>query len=121
MSEQDISGPPRHKDRRPDLSWAQTASDLVNREFVRDGPNQVQMTDIGEHPTREGKPYVCAVLDAWSCKVVGRSIDRRATAAMVNSSLAMAIESLRLAPAAVVYSDHGTQHTSWAFSQRLWK
>lgn len=121
MGEQGISGLPRRKGRRRDLLRAQTASDLVNREFGRDGPNQLWMTDITEHPTREGKLYVRAVLDARSRKVVGWSIDRRATAAMVNSALAMAIESRKPDPGAVVHSDHGSQYTSWAFSQRLRK
>ena len=83
---------PAARGRRRDLSRAHTAADLVNREFDRDGPNQLWMTDITEHPTREGKLYVCAVLDAWSRKVVGWSIDRKQTAAMVNSALAMAID-----------------------------
>ena len=119
MREQGICGLPRHKSRRRDLSRVQTTADLVNREFVRDGPNQLWMTDITEHPTREGKLYCCAVLDAWSRKVVGWSIDRRPTAAMVNSALAMAIASRRPRPGAVVHSDHGPQYTSWAFSQRV--
>ena len=29
--------------------------DLVRREFRRDAPNQLWMTDITEHPTREGE------------------------------------------------------------------
>ena len=32
-----------------------TSLDLVRREFRRDGPNQLWMTDITEHPTREGE------------------------------------------------------------------
>ena len=71
MREQNICGLPRHKSRRRDLSRVQTTADLVNREFVRDGPNQLQMTDITEHPTREEKLYCCAVLDARSRKVTG--------------------------------------------------
>ena len=118
IREQQISGLPRGRGRRPDLSRAQTTSSLVNREFGRDGPNQLQLTDIAEHPTREGKRYVRAVLDARSRKVVGWSIDRRATAAMVHSTLAMAIKSRRPPPGAVV---HSGQYTSQAFSQRLRK
>ncbi len=68
-----------------------------------------------------GRLYVCAALDAWFRKVVGWPIGRRATAAMVNSALAMAIESRRPAPGAVAHSDHRAQYTSWAFSQRLRK
>jgi transposase InsO family protein len=43
-----------------------TSLDLVRRVFRRDGPNQLWMTDITEHPTREGKVYYCVVLDAFS-------------------------------------------------------
>lgn len=106
MREQHICGLPRRKSRKSGRSPDGPAADLVNREFDRDGPNQLWMTDITEHPTREGKLYVCAVLDAWSRKVVGWSIDRRQTAAMVNSALAMAIDSRRPRPGAVVHSDH---------------
>ncbi|WP_420436035.1 DDE-type integrase/transposase/recombinase [Candidatus Poriferisocius sp.] len=109
MREQQICGLPRRKGRKSGRSPAETTADLVNRQFDRDGPNQLWMTDITEHPTREGKLYLCAVLDAWSRKVVGWSIDRRATSAMVTSALAMAIANRRPAPGAVVHSDHGTQ------------
>ena len=107
MREHHISGLPRPKARRRDLTRAPTTADLVNREFSRDGPNLLWMTDITEHPTREGKLYCCAVLDAWSRKVVGWSLDRRHTAAMVNSALAMALHSRGPRPGAVVHSDHG--------------
>ena len=119
MREQQICGLPRRKGRKSGRSPAETTADLVNREFDRDGPNQLWMTDITEHPTREGKLYLCAVLDAWSRKVVGWSIDRRATAAMVTSALSMAVESRRPAPGAVVHSDHGTQAGFNRSSQHL--
>jgi transposase InsO family protein len=44
------------------------AGDLVNRKFHRPHPNELWVTDITEHPTREGKVYCCAVLDAFSGK-----------------------------------------------------
>ena len=80
----------------------------MNREFDRDGPNQLWMTDITEHPTREGKLYCCAVLDAWSRRVVGWSIDRRPTAAMVNAALGMAVEQRRPPKGTLIHSDHGS-------------
>jgi len=53
-----------------------TSLDLVRRAFARTGPDQLWMTDITEHPTREGKLFCCVVLDAFSRMVVGWSIDR---------------------------------------------
>ena len=44
-------------------------------QFRRDAPDELWMTDITEHPTREGKVYCCVVLDAFSRLVVGWSID----------------------------------------------
>ena len=50
---------------------------VVRHEFVADGPNKVWLWDISEHPTREGKLYICAIKDVWSNKIVGYSIDSR--------------------------------------------
>jgi transposase InsO family protein len=54
-----IGGRPRWKYTKPDT----ISSDLVKREFSRQGPNQLWVTDITEHHTREGKVYCAAVLD----------------------------------------------------------
>jgi transposase InsO family protein len=43
-----------------------TSLDLVCRDFRRDAPNKLWMTDMTEHPTREGKVSCCVVLDAFS-------------------------------------------------------
>jgi putative transposase len=51
-----------------------TDEDLVDRMFRRERPNQLWLTDITEHPTREGKLYCAVVLDAFSRRVVGWSI-----------------------------------------------
>ena len=94
-----------------------TASDLVNRDFARAEPNRLWVTDITEHPTREGKVYCAVVLDAFSRRVVGWSIDSTQTAGLVVNALGMAIEN-REAEGVVIHSDHGTQFTSWAFTRR---
>ena len=119
MAEQGISGLPARRKAKPRPAPEATTEDLVQRQFGRQGPNQLWMTDITEHPTREGKLYCCVVLDAWSRRVVGWSLDRRPTAAMVNSALGMAIEGRRPAVGTLVHSDHGSQYTSWTFSQRV--
>ena len=52
-----------------------TAEDLVDRKFARSAPDQLWVTDITEHPTREGKVYCAVVVDTFSRRVVGWSID----------------------------------------------
>ena len=85
-----------------------TAEDLVNRDFARTEPNRLWLTDITEHRTREGKVYCAVVLDAFSRRVVGWSIDSSQTANLVVNALGMAIEN-RQAKGVVIHSDHGTQ------------
>jgi putative transposase len=119
MREQGISGLPKRRKGRRNMIDRATSTDLVNRAFNRDGPNLLWMTDITEHLTREGRVFCCVVLDAWSRKVVGWSIDQRPTTVMVNSALGMAVAARRPAPGTTLHSDHGPQYTAWAFSQKI--
>ena len=96
-----------------------TADDLVNRRFHRDRPNQLWCTDITEHPTREGKVYCCCVLDTYSRRIIGWSIDSVQNSNLVVNALDMAIKNRRPAPGGVVHADHGAQFTSWAFTDRI--
>jgi transposase InsO family protein len=59
--------------------------DLVDRKFSRSGPNQLWVTDITEHPTREGKVHCAVVLDAFSRRIVHWSIDAAPTVALVTN------------------------------------
>lgn len=111
---QGLSGRPRYR-RVPN---APSAGDHVNRQFHRDGPNQLWVTDITEHRTREGKVYCAVVLDAFSRRVVGWAIDSGATAALTTNALTMAIEQRSPPDGAIIHSDQGTQFTSWAFTER---
>ncbi len=109
-----LSGRPRWKRPCPDL----VSKDLVERDFARLGPNQLWVTDITEHPTREGKVYCAVVLDVYSRRVVGWSIDASPTATLVTNALGMAIESRTPPPGTVIHSDRGVQFGSWAFTDR---
>ena len=53
------------------------------------------MTDITEHPSREGKVYGSVVPEVYSRRVVGWSIDSAPTAALVTNALGIAINARR--------------------------
>ncbi len=94
--------------------------DLVQRRFVADAPNRLWLTDITEHPTREGKVYLAAVLDVYARRIVGWSIADHLRAELVVDALEMARWRRRPAPGqTVLHSDRGSQYTSWAFGHRL--
>ncbi len=72
---QGISGRPKFRR----VAGVATAEDRVARQFHRDQADELWVTDVTEHPTREGKVYCAVVLDAWSRRVIGWSIDGRPT------------------------------------------
>ena len=96
-----------------------TADDLVHRKFHRLSPNELWITDITEHPTREGKIYCCAVMDTFSRKIVGWSIDNAQDSTLVVNALDMAIKNRQPAAGGIVHADHGVQFTSWAFTNKI--
>lgn len=96
-----------------------TSDDLVHRNFHRLSPNELWVTDITEHPTREGKVYCCAVMDTFSRKVVGWSIDSAQDTSLVINALDMALRNRRPSPGGIVHADHGVQSTSWAFTNKI--
>lgn len=72
--------------------------DLVTRQFRSARPNLLWLTDIPEHPTAEGKLYLCAVKDACSNRIVGYSIADRMTSQLAVDALHNAV-ALRRRPA----------------------
>ncbi len=92
--------------------------DLVDREFHAPEPNTVWLTDITEHPTGEGKLYLCAIKDLFSNRIVGYSMDARMTAALAVSALRNAI-ALRSPDRTIVHSDRGSQFRSHAFVRTI--
>lgn len=93
--------------------------DLVRRRFTAEGPDRLWMTDITEHPTREGKIYCCAVIDAFSRMVVGWSINSRQTGLLVANALGMALNRRAPREGGIIHSDQGVQFASWVFSQKV--
>jgi hypothetical protein len=64
--------------------------DLVQRRFVADRPDRLWLTDITEHPTREGKVYLAAVLDVYARRIVGWSMADHLRSELVVDALEMA-------------------------------
>ena len=59
------------------------------------------------------------MLDAYSRKIIGWSIDSTQDTRLVINALDMAIRNRDPAPGAIVHADHGAQFTSWAFGDRI--
>lgn len=84
--------------------------DLVRRDFTAAAPNELWLTDITEHWTREGKLYLCAIKDVFSNRIVGWSIDSRMKARLVVAAIEMAVARRDGDVAGcILHSDRGSQ------------
>ena len=92
--------------------------DLVDRDFTAPAATVTWLTDITEHPTSEGKLYLCAIKDVWSTRIVGYSIGPRMTADLAVSALSNAV-ALRDPAGTTVHSDRKSQFRSTAFVTAL--
>jgi len=96
---------------------AESAPDLVERDFTANGPDQLWVADITYVPTWEGFLYLSVVLDAWSRRIVGWAMAGHLRTELVLAALDMALR--RRCPEQVIHhSDHGCQYTSVAFGKR---
>jgi putative transposase len=93
------------------------ASDLVDRNFFAEKPNQLWVADITYIPTWAGFLYLAVVLDAFSRRIVGWAMRVDLKTDLVLDALNMALGQRR--PASVVHhSDQGSQYTSLTFGAR---
>jgi len=119
MKELGIKGIPNRRPPKGSRMAQVTSLDLVKRNFRRAAPNQLWLTDITEHPTREGKVYCCAVLDAFSRRIVGWSINSTQTSQLVMNALGMATAERHPDGDLVLHSDRGAQLEFKGSSQHL--
>jgi putative transposase len=96
------------------------APNLVNRDFTPDGPNRIWATDITYIPTKKGWFYLAVVLDLFSRKVVGWSMQPYLDRRLVLAALFMAIDARRPAPGTLLHhSDRGVQYACDDYRQAL--
>ncbi|MCW2787651.1 MAG: Integrase core domain [Marmoricola sp.] len=109
-------GKKRGKNGKP---GAPAHDDLVRRDFSATMPNQVWLVDITEHPTGEGKLYMCAIKDLCSNRIVGYSIADRMEARLAVTALQNAVARRGQVAGCIVHSDRGSQFRSRKFIRAL--
>ena len=98
------------------------APNSLDRRFRTDGPNRGWVVDLTYIRTDEGFLYLAGVMDLFSRRIVGWSMDNTMTTDLVERALGMAI-SQRLprdnAQSLVHHSDRGVQYTSSRYRRLL--
>jgi putative transposase len=83
------------------------------------GINQLWVTDITYIRLRTEFVYLAVVMDRFSRKVIGRSLDRSLAARLAVAALEQAITQRQPPPGVVVHNDQGVQFASAEFQQVL--
>lgn len=88
----------------------------LDRQFDVEAPDRVWVTDITYIRTLEGFAYLAVVIDLYSRRVVGWSMQSRQTTDMVLQALLMAVWRRKPKSKVLIHSDQGSQFTSkdWA-------
>jgi putative transposase len=95
----------------------QPAPDLVGRDFTAEQPDQLWVADITYIPTWEGFLFLAVVLDVFSRRIVGWSMEPHLRTELVVAALTMALHQRK--PENVIHhSDQGCQYTSIGFGHR---
>lgn len=95
------------------------APNVLDRQFTATAPNQQWVADFTSVRTSEGWLFVAVVIDLFSRRVVGWSMQATMTAQLVTDALVMAVWRRGPSPALVHHSDRGVQYTSEAFQRLL--
>ena len=105
--------------RRPGSSGGKPsimAANTLDRQFDVAAPDHAWVTDITYIRTMEGFAYLAVVLDLYSRRVVGWSMQSRQTSDVVLQALHMAVWRRKPKHRVLIHSDQGSQFTSmdWA-------
>jgi putative transposase len=95
------------------------APNTLDRDFTATAPNQKWVGDITYLWTMEGWLYLAVVIDLFSRKVVGWSLQERMTSELVCSAMRMAVKTRGCLATTLCHFDRGSQYASDVFQALL--
>lgn len=93
----------------------------LNRDFYSSQIDKVYVGDITYIPTNEGWLYLAVVIDIYSRKVVGWSMNYTLHTSIVNNALEMAIKRRNPPKGLIYHTDRGSQYASYEHKNLLEK
>jgi putative transposase len=121
MREAGLSGCPKRRFRIKSSKVADplVSSNLLNQNFHAENANQRWSSDITYIHTTQGWLFLAVVMDLYSRRIVGWSMNRRMSRHLVIDALRMAIGRRQPAEGLIHHSDRGAQYTSDDFLAEL--
>lgn len=109
----------RHPQTTKQCPGARIAPNLLNQDFTATAPNQKWVGDITYVDTAEGWLYLASILDLYSRRVVGWSMENHMREELVENALKMAVGNRHPGPDLLHHTDRGSQFTSEAYRALL--
>ncbi len=121
MHQDGLKGCPKRRFRRPADSPPShpIAANLLKQDFTATRVNERWASDITFISTRQGWLYLAVVMDLFSRRIVGWSMDRRVGRHLVLDALTMALGYRQPEGPLLHHSDRGPQYTSDDFRDLL--
>ena len=91
---------------------AVVTTNILDRQFEVDMLDSVWVTDITYIKTHEGWSYLTVVIDLFSRRIVGWSMQSRMTTVLALQALLSAVWRRKLKTKVMIHSDQGSQFTS---------
>jgi len=95
------------------------APNLLQQNFYANNPNEKWVSDITYIWTDEGWLYLSVVMDLYSRKLIGWSLQERMTSKLVIDALQTALWSRGMPKNVIVHSDRGSQYCSSAYQDLM--
>jgi len=95
------------------------ADNILNQQFNPRAPNQIWAGDVTYLRTAEGWMYLSIIMDLYSRRIIGWSVNKRMTVDLVKSSMQMALTLRQPSQGVLFHSDRGSQYTSNSFQHLL--
>ena len=123
MRENDITAQPKKRFRKTTDSnhTLPVAPNLLNRKFDTEAPDQAWVSDITYVWTIHGWAYLAVIIDLFSRRVVGWSLENHMRTELVLKALKMAKGHRKIPDGLIFHSDRGVQYASNEFRAELSK
>ena len=95
------------------------APNRLNRDFYSSLLDEKYVGDITYIPTNEGWLYLATVIDLYSRKIVGWSMDGNMKVSLVNDALKMALTNRNPKQGLIWHTDRGSQYASYEHKNLL--
>lgn len=101
------------------LARNHVSENLLRRNFKASRPDEKWVSDITYIKVEKGFVYLAVIMDLFSRKIIGWSLDTTMTNQLIMDAFTMAVASRKVEPGLILHSDRGVQYRSGEYQALL--